>query len=72
VIQHQTSFMLLCIISLLLAVYTLRGKFDLFYANCTNQFTVRSVACNILCQEGGCSEAIRSVARQSRNDILYG
>jgi len=46
--QHQTSSQLLCIISLLRPVRTSSGYLDLFYAHCTHQITVRSVACDKL------------------------
>ena len=46
--QYQTSCILLYIISLLHALHTSSGYLDLFYAHCTHQSTVRSLACNIL------------------------
>jgi len=46
--QHQTNCMLLFIISLLHTVHKWCGYLDLFYAHCTHQMTVCSVACNKL------------------------
>jgi len=44
--QHQTSYMLLCVRSLLQAIHTSSGYLDSFYAHCTDQRTVRALACN--------------------------
>jgi hypothetical protein len=46
--HHQTSCMLLSIIPLLHSVDTSSAYLNLFYAHCTLQITVRSVACNKL------------------------
>jgi len=46
--QHQTSYILLCIRSLLHAVHTSSGYRDSFYAHCTNQRTVGPLTCNKL------------------------
>jgi len=56
--------MLVCIISLFHAVYTSSGYLDLFYAHCSHQITVCSVACNKLCQEGSNSDVTINVSRQ--------
>jgi hypothetical protein len=48
VIQHQTSCMLLCIISLLHVIRKSSGYLDLFYAHSVHQITVCSLACNKL------------------------
>jgi hypothetical protein len=68
--HHQKSHTLLCIISLLHAVHTSSGYLDLFYAQCTDQITVRSVACSKLkvSQSSGV-EVKGSVNRQWRNEF---
>jgi len=63
--QHHTSYMLLCILSLLQAFHISSGNLDSFYAHCTHQITVRSVACNKLkVSEGSNDDVIRSVTEQ--------
>jgi hypothetical protein len=57
------------IISTLHAVHTSSGYLDLFYAHCTDQNTVRSVAWNKLCQEGSLNDLIRIVSKKSCNYI---
>jgi hypothetical protein len=67
--QHHTSNMLLFITSLLHAVHISSGYLDLFYTQCTDQITVRSVACNKFgCQEGSFSDVIRSVSSEICNN----
>jgi len=51
--QHQTSYMLLCIRSLLQALHTPSGYLDSFYAHCTDQRMECSVGCNELEVSGG-------------------
>jgi len=44
-----------------------------FYAHITNNITVAlQRVINCMCQEGSCSDIIRNVTRQYRNEILYG
>jgi len=46
--QHRTSYIPLCICSLLQALHTSCGYLDSFYAHCTHQRTVRTLAFNKL------------------------
>jgi len=46
--QHHTSYIPLCIHSLLQALHTSSGYLDSFYAHCTHELTVRRLACNKL------------------------
>ena len=41
--QHQTSYILLCVCSLLQALYASRGYLDSFYTHFTHQRTVRKL-----------------------------
>ena len=64
--------MLICIITQLPAVPKLRGKFEYFNAPWTHQITVILwLEINCMCQKGRCSDIMRYLTRQWRNENLY-
>jgi hypothetical protein len=63
--QHQTNCTLRSIISLFHAVHTSSGYLDLFYADCTDQITVRLLVFNELFQEGSGSDVMGMISFSS-------